>query len=279
MDKPLAASLEDANELARAVREVGVRSQMFSLVRSGWARRARELVESGAIGALAGLHCDLLFAKGPAGTAPGGRRRETYPPERFTFVDSKRELFTTGVYSIGLLRWITGREVRRVRAVTQNYFFGEHVRNDVEDFGAAVLELDGGVTGTITAGRIGWSAHPQGGPMRIQLVGTRGSIMVDAYRPRIEVSSDAPPWTPPERSAEDPMGFWTSTTLAAGTRAKRSWVVPPSAAEPMRDDVRHFVDCVIAEQESDVSVADGRAILEALFACYRSAATGEVVEV
>ena len=113
--------------------------------------------------------------------------------------------------------------------------------------------------------------------MRIQLAGSKGSVTVDAYRPRIEISSDAPPWTPPERNPEDPMGFWSSTNRAAGVRAKRSWVVPPTA-EPLSEDIRHFVDCIVEKRESDVNVTDGQAILEALFACYRSAASGAPVD-
>jgi predicted dehydrogenase len=276
MDKPLAGSLEDAADLVAAVRERGVKSQMFSLVRTPWAERARGLVRSGALGDLLALDCDLLFAKGPAGTAPGTPRKESYPPRRFTFVDSKRELFTTGVYSLGLLRWLSGREVRRVFATTQNYFFAEHARNGVEDFGAAVIELEGGIAASITAGRIGWTSHPAGGPMRLRLTGTRASAVVDAYRPRIEVSSDALPWTPPSRSPEDPMGFWSSTRRASGERPKEAWVL--SSAADVHADARHFLDSIAEDRESDLDAAAGKAILEALFACYRSAATGGVVD-
>lgn len=276
MDKPLAASPEEARELVQAVRAAGVRSQMFSLVRTPWAGRARDIVRSGSLGKLLGLHCDLLFAKGPAGTAPGERREESYPPRRFTFIDSKRELYTTGVYSIGLLRWLTGREVRRVTATTQNYFFREHARNDVEDFGAALLELEGGLTGSITAGRIGWMSHPAGGPIRLELFGERGSAVVDAHRPRIESSSDAPPWTSPPRNPEDPMGFWSSTRAASGEREKTAWTVPET--RPPASDASYFIDCILEGRESDLDASDGRAILDVLFACYRSAAEGRAVE-
>jgi predicted dehydrogenase len=276
MDKPLAGSLEEAEALDAAVREAKVRSQMFSLCRTPWAERARQLVRSGVLGELVAAHCDLLFAKGPAGSAERRPRREHYPPARFTFTDSKRELYTTAVYSIGLLRWISGREVRRVFATTQNYFFAAHQKNDVEDFGAALFTFDGGMTGSITAGRIGWTSHSGGGPMRIQLTGTRGSAMVDAYRPRIEVSDAEAPWTAPPLNPEDPMGFWTSTRRASGEKLKRAWLVPAPAGA--RSDAGYFIDCILEERESDVSVRDGRATLEALFACYRSAAAGAPVE-
>lgn len=276
MDKPVAGSLGDARQLESAVRAAGVRSQMFSLVRTVWAERARRILRSGRLGRLIGMHCDLLFAKGPAGTAPRARRRERFPPRQFTFVDSKRELFTTGVYSIGLLRWLAGRELRRVYATTENYFFEEHARNGVEDFGAAILSFEGGLQASITAGRIGWSSHPQGGPVRIQLVGSAGTALVDAHRPRLEVQRDGPPWTPPPRHPDDPMGFWSSTRKAAGEREKRQWVVPELEKAP--SDVAHFVDCIEEGRESDMNVSAAVAILEALFACYRSAAERAPVE-
>jgi predicted dehydrogenase len=282
MDKPIAGSLEHARDLVRAVAAAGVRSQMFSMVRRGWARRARELIRSGSIGALAGIHCDLLFAKGPAGTAPPARRRERYPPRRFTFVDSKRELFTTGVYSIGLIRWLAGLEVRRVHALTANYFFAEHAANDVEDFAAALLELDGGVAASITAGRIGWTSHPGAGPMRLYLSGARGSAIVDAYRPRLEIADGGPPWTPPPRFAEDPMGFWSSTQKLSGVVPKRAWrpfEIGAGAGGGDGSDAGHFLDCIEAGRESDINAVEATRTLEALFACYRSAAEGRPVGV
>jgi predicted dehydrogenase len=276
LDKPLAGSLEDADALVEAVRSRGVRSQMFSLLRTPWARRARRIAQSGALGDLVAIHCDLLFAKGPAGSAVPGPRKESYPPRRFTFVDSKRELFTTGVYSLGLLRSIARSEVRRVEATTENYFFAEHQRNDVEDFGAALLVLQSGAVGSITAGRVGWTSHPAAGVTRLWIVGTRASAWIDAYRPRVEVFDSAEPWRPPPRNPDDPMGFWASTRKAAGEKEKRAWAVP--AAADVASDVASFLDCVEAGRESDLSAADGRRILEVLFACYRSAAERRAVE-
>ncbi len=277
MDKPLATKVTDADALTRAVRAAGVRGQMFSLMHAAWGVRAKQAAAADQIGDLTGLHCDLLFAKGPAGRAPLGRpRKESYPPPRFTFVDSKREMFTTAVYSLVLIRNLTGRAVRSVRCVTANYFFAEHVKNDVEDFAALSMTLDGGIVASITAGRIGWQSHSAGGPMRVVLVGSRGSVLVDAYRPRAEISSDAPPWTAPPRNPDDPMGFWSSTRAAAGENPKRSWFMPPSAETS--SDQSHFVDAVLGGFESDVTIADGAAAVEVLMAAYKSAAFRKVVK-
>lgn len=275
MDKPVAGSVAQARELERAVKASGVRSQMFSLQRASWAQRARDVVRSGSLGDLVAIHCDLLFAKGHAVPLPAVRRNEAYPPSRFTFVDSKRELYTTGVYSIGLIRWLSGRGIVKAHAMTANYFFAEHVMNGVEDFGAAVFGLEGGLVASITAGRIGWSAHPSGGPVRLTLIGSRASAIVDAHRPRLEIASSESPWTPPAPHPGDPMGCWRSTQEEAGLVEKRSWVSIEAAAG---DDVAFFIDCIESGRDSDLDAGVAARIVEDLFACYRSAALGRPVD-
>ena len=276
MDKPLAASVEDARAIVAACRESRVRSHMDTMVRTAWASRAREVVASGRLGDLRSIHCDLLFAKGKAGTATLGRpRREHFPPAHFTFVDSKRELMTTGVYSLALISWLTSRRPRTVWATTSNYFFAEHAGHDVEDFGIIALTLEGGVTATLTAGRIGWSSDPAGGPNRVLLVGSRASLLIDAYHPRLELYNDEPPWTPPPVNPGDPMGFWKSGQAEAGVRPKQTWLVDPLAS-PV-SEAAYFLDCIDQNRESDMSAARAAEGIEVLMAAYRSAATGQVI--
>jgi len=64
-------------------------------------------------------------------------------PDRFELADSKRELSNVGVYPLVQLLSLVGRNVRRVTATTGNYFFAEHQRNNMEDFGQMLLELEG----------------------------------------------------------------------------------------------------------------------------------------
>ena len=73
------------------------------------------------------------------------------------------------------------------------------------------------------------------------------------------------------------MGFWSSTTRAAGAKPKRAWRAVHSNEGP--NDVGHFVDCIEDGRESDMNVREAGRILEALFACYRSASLGKPVEV
>ena len=275
LDKPMTCSVEDADAVVAAVEEAGVHSQVFSFIHYPWVQEARKAVESGAVGEIVAMHCDVMFAKGyTADQIPEKPREEDPRPKRFTFIDSKRELNTTGVYAIGLIRWIADAEVRKVFCITSNYFFVEHRRNQVEDFGVLALTLDNGIVTTVACGRIGWTSHPAGGPNRLYIFGTEGSLMVDASKPRVEVYADVPPWTPPPASALDPMSFWRSTQIEMGTKPKANWI---TIQEDSPSDVSRFIDCIDSDRESEVSARDGAASVETLMAGYMSAAEGSVV--
>ncbi|MGH9659610.1 MAG: Gfo/Idh/MocA family protein [Bryobacteraceae bacterium] len=275
LDKPIAGTLADADRIVDAVRMNGVRSQVFTHVNLPPAQRARRALESGRLGELRAIHCDLMFAKGHPADLPLDRpRRESPTPDRFLVPDAKRELFNIAVYSLALIRWLTRREILSVRAVTGNYFFAEHARRDMEDFGMMSLGLAGGVTATITAGRIGWMSHFGSGPNLTRLFGTKGSLLIDAFRPRIEIASGRAAWRPPERDPDDPMGFWRSTQVKTGVVPRPEWYVPEA---PARSDQSLFVDAIENNREAEVTAFDGAKAVEALMAAYRSAATGEVV--
>jgi predicted dehydrogenase len=277
LDKPLAATIGEADAIVAACRTSGVVSHMWSMVRAPVAATCRELAESGRLGELVAVHCDMTFAKGPAATAALGKpRRETAAPQVYELVDSKRELTNVGVYPLVMLLWLTGRGVRRVRATSGNYFFREHQANDMEDFGQILLEMDGGLVATVSAGRTGWRSHPAGGLNRVCLVGTKDAAVVDADWPRVAVWADVDAWTAPERDPEDPMGMWGGPKPQRyAARPKTAWFAPPSAAPA---DAAYFLDCIERGRASDVSAALAAHATEALLAAYQSAADGRMVE-
>ena len=232
LDKPLASNADQAREVVDAIAESGVVSQMYSFVHTPWAKAAKQCVESGRLGRLLSVHVDILFAKGPGGTNTGdSARSENTEPHRFTFVESKREFFDLGVYPIGLSLWLADAEPMKVSAVTGNYFFEQHLRNDTEDFGAATIEFSNDVVATVTGGRIGWNSHPAGGPHRITVVGDRGTERFDAWEPRLEGYSTAAAATLPDPHPEDPMGMWRSTQQASGIPRKTTY-------KPLADETR-----------------------------------------
>jgi predicted dehydrogenase len=274
LDKSLVPRLQEADALVAAVRKVGVRSHMFSFISQPWAREAKALVDAKRLGRLLAIHADAFFAKGRNGTAKlGSRRKEEFPPQRHQLVEAKRELDNVGVYPITLVRWLTGRHFRTVLGVTANYFFQEHQKHNVEDFGLLSCTLDDGLPVTIAAGRFGWTSHPAAGVNRLVLVGSERTLVVDANRPRAEVYCDEAPWAPPNVHPQDPMGFWSSTQDEVHTRPKRTWVPLTAAAS----DAAYFLDRLDGNRDSEINVVEAAHSAEVLLAAYRSAATREVV--
>ncbi len=275
LDKSLVPRLSEADALVSAVKKHGVRSQMFSFVSQPWAARGKRLLDEKRLGELRAIHADTFFAKGKTGTAQRGRpRKEEYPPRRQQQTASKREWDNVGVYPITLIHFLTGKKFKTVYGVTANYFFREHQKDDVEDFGLLSGTLEGGLPVTISAGRFGWTSHPAAGPNRVVLVGSEQTVVLDTNRPRLEVYTDEPPWTPPRAHPDDPMGFWSSTQEESGAKPKQTWV---SAGGPAATDASFFVDCLDAGKESPMSVVEAAHATEVLLATYRSASTGEVV--
>ena len=280
LDKPLAANADAAREIVEAVAESNVISQMYSFVHTPWAKAAKACVESGRLGKLLAVHADILFAKGPGGTAVGDVARvETAVPETFTFVESKREFFDLGVYPIGLCLWIADSDAEEVSAVTVNYFFGQHVKNDTEDFGAVSMKLASGVVATATGGRIGWHSHPAGGPYRITVVGELGTERFDAWEPRLETYSTAKRPELPTPHQDDPMGMWRSTQQASGVPRKTTFAPFADETRWYFDDISAFLDCVERGSEPVMSAARAFGPSKVISAAYRSAASGGVERV
>lgn len=278
LDKPLALNVQDAGAIVGAVKKAGVRSHMFTNIHSSWAQAAKRALEGGEIGELRAIHCDVLFAKGHAGTAPVGQKRVEKPEvERYTFVEAKREMCDIGVYAVTLVNWLSRKSVKTVFGTTGNYFFKEHVGCDIEDFGALALTLEDGTIATIAGGRMGWMSHPQSGVRRVQLVGTRGTLMFDASQSRLEIFADEPPFQPPSPHPLDPMGMWGSTNTESGVPPKRLW--PAIGEEEVRSEMEVFVDCIEAGEESEMNAEIAAESVAVIAAGYRSAATGEVVSI
>jgi predicted dehydrogenase len=251
---------------------------MFTMLHQPAAQKVLRTIARGGVGELRAIHCDLFFAKGYAGEGPLARRKETAQPapDSFLVPEAKREMFNIAVYALALIRAAAGRRAfESVHAATGNYFFDTNRRRNMEDFGVLALTLEGGITATIASGRTGWRSHPGAGHSRTRLVGTRGSLLLDASAPRIEVSGDSQLWwkVPPENPL-DPMGFWASSDQrkSGGTE----WTLPPV---PGQSDQSAFLDCLEQGAEALCTVSDGVRILEALFAAYRSAAAGDLVRI
>ncbi len=278
LDKPMALNAEDAQQIVDAVVNSGVRTQMFSNIHSSWARTVKNASESGCLGELKAVHCDVMFAKGHPGSAPIGKKRTQKPTlARYSFVEAKPEMFDIGVYAVSMVNWLTGKRVERVFGGTANYFFKEHHSCDVEDFGALVLTLEDDITATIAAGRYGWKSHAQGGVRKVHLIGTDATLTFDASANRLEVFAAEPSFEPPTPHPLDPMGMWSSTQSEIGMTPKQHWIDVNSGNDGQRE-FSAFIDCIENEVESEMNAEFAAHSVEIICAGYRSAATGKVID-
>ena len=225
------------------------------------------------------IHCEELFAKGPPGTAPEDVvRKEKERHADFTFPESKREMFDVGVYPLTVIHWLTGRKAESVTALTGNYFFAEHIENDTEDFGAISMQLEGGISASIIAGRFGYMSHPGGGVQRIVLVGDRATATFDANRPRVEVYSTDPSFVQPERDEFDPMRMWGSTDERVPMMPRNRWRRLDGGRDVMIDDIAAFIDCIENDDWPLITAREAAQPVEILMAAFMSAARNEEVQ-
>lgn len=277
LDKPMALNADDAQQIVDAVARSGVRTQMFSNIHSSWARTVKQALDSGHIGELQAIHCDVMFAKGHPGTAPVGQKRNQKPTlEKYSFIEAKPEMFDIGVYAVSMVNWLTGKRVQHVYGGTGNYFFKEHHGCDLEDFGALVLSIEDGVTGTIAAGRFGWQSHAQGGVRKVHLVGSEATLTFDASSNRLEVFAAEPAFEPPTPHPLDPMGMWSSTQSEIKGHPKHHWIDVVSENDGQRE-FSAFIDCIENGVESEMNAEFAAHSVEIICAGYRSAASGEVI--
>ena len=199
-DKPLTTRSNEADRLVEAIEKSGVKFLMWNRNFIPAIQHAREQIEAGAIGQPQAVHLDFYFAKdaGP----PKGSRQPGYPPIDWQShliaahvdgsdgglgVEPMGELAVEGIYPLGYLRMLTGRDVRRVFARSASHFQQVHADNGVEDLASVTLELEGGLIATLAIGRIGAASHPSGGEIKLHVVGSEGALVVSEARPEVGV--------------------------------------------------------------------------------------------
>ncbi|MCZ7568810.1 MAG: Gfo/Idh/MocA family oxidoreductase [Ardenticatenaceae bacterium] len=249
VEKPMAPDVAQCEAMDHACRAAGVvlmvvQSQRFR----GVNRRAKRLLDEGAIGALWQVRCCSLIPleatldvvrERPwmSGTGNGG-----------TFLSQT-------VHSFDLLRWLAGSEAQRIFAFSRAY--GDHALSDLSTM--AQVEFASGVMAQL------WASYEMPGMglpqsrFRFQLVGEKGALDFDGY---------------------------SSLDLVQDGAAVRVWEQQPFDALDPLDPVRlesftaqnqAFVDAVVNGTRPPVTAEDGRAAVELCQAALQSARTGDVV--
>lgn len=175
-EKPIATSLQDAEEMIAEADKAGVLLRTaFPMRHSHAVERVKAHIDSGAIG-------DIIGVK--------GTNRGKMPPGWFL----EKELSGGGavmdhtVHVADLIRWILGTEFTRVYAEAGTLLHDVQI----DDCGTLVMDLASGAIASLDPS---WSRpenFPIWGDVTLELIGTKGVISVDAFNQKGIVYSTVP---------------------------------------------------------------------------------------
>ncbi len=142
VEKPVALSLDDADELVRLAGERGVKVSACHQNRFNRAvQKMRAHLENGEFGTLSNAAVTVRWSR--------GRAYYESADWRGTWEMDGGALMNQCIHGIDLLRWMCGGDLRRVYGVTRQR---QHPYIEAEDVGAAVLEFANGVIATVEGG-------------------------------------------------------------------------------------------------------------------------------
>lgn len=245
IEKPIALSLEEADEIIQKAKEHNVKVSACHQNRFNKSiQKLREAVEEGRFGRL--LH----------GTAHiRWNRGEDYykqAPWRGTWEQDGGALMNQCIHNIDLLRWMMGNEIVEVIGMTDNL---NHNYIEAEDLGLALVKFANGSYGVIEGTT---NVYPKNLEETLYIFGEQGTVKVGGKSVNI---------------IEEWM-FADQKDNSEEVKAKYH-ENPPSVYgfghTPLYTDV---IDAIVNDRDPYVTAEDGRRALELVLAIYKSAAEG-----
>lgn len=234
-EKPLATTVADAQAMIDLCARTGTRLQTAFPVRfSPPIRQLKEMLHEGKLGRVYAAKCTNH------GSMPGG-----------WFVDKALAgggaVIDHTVHVIDVLRWFWQTEVSEVYAEIGDGLL--HPGLGCDDVGMLSFTLANGIYGTLDTSWSRPKSYPTWGDVKIEVVGARGAVQVDAFEQHVAVSSDG-----------------------AGKTRWANW-----GSNMDMGLMRDFVEMVRTGREPSITGQDGLAAVAVALAAYRSAETGKPV--
>ena len=238
-EKPIATTLADAEAMRDACEAAGVLFMTaFPMRFDASVRAVKDALDAGELGALQAVN--------------GINHSEIPRGHRAWFAD--RALAGGGavmdhtVHLTDLLRWLTGAEVEEVFAEVDNPFYPGEV--DVDTAGLVTVGLTNGVFAAIDCSWSRPTTYPRWGHLKMELIGERGGLSVDAFSQALTGYARTLPRNP-------------------------TWI--GWGADPNQAMIEAFLAAVAEGREPPVTWRDGYEALRVALACYESARAGQPV--
>jgi len=235
-EKPIATTIADAQAIIDACAASRTKLQTAFPVRfSPPIRNLKDQLDAGSLGEIYSAKCTNH------GFLPGRWFIDKHLAGGGAVIDHT-------VHVIDVLRWFWGAEVTEVYAEIGEGLFNPGL--GIDDAGLLSFQLSNGIYGTLDTS---WSrpvSYPTWGDVKIEVLGEKGLVRVDALRQQVAVSSNAVGKTQ-----------WTDwgSDMDAGL-------------------VADFVGMIREDREPSITGYDGLKALEVALAAYESARTGKTVK-
>jgi len=236
--KPLAVSMDQADEMVEACRKSGV----ILMYGENWLYapsvvRMREIIREGALGEILSIEA-----------------REQHSGSHSIY-STRREytgggvLIHMGVHPIGFIMHTMNQPVRKVYAELGNLLHDF----EVEDYAVLLMRFDGGSSGIAHSNYI-----TKGGMQdRIEIYGTGGMAFINmTHINPIQLYSES--------------GYSYVVEKASVSRGWTSPIIDEKTQYGYMNMLRHFTDCISNELKPDSDGAFGREVLKVVFAGYTS---------
>ena len=246
VEKPMMTNVADCDAMIAACKEAGVTLSVIQTLRyRGVFRRARELIEQGAIGEVRMINMTTLWTWDEA------------DKPWTTEAENGGEILDRGAHSFDMLRFLTGDDAVRIFATVNSY--------EVEAWrgmnAMAQVQFSRGATGQV------WMAHelpepgfPQGSDL-VRVWGEKGLLEAEHFG-KVRIATDGEwqdVWEMPE------IDFINNP-------------YEPKRLEAFFSQTQDFVDSLREGRPPAVTGEDGRAAIEMVEATHFSNLTGSAVE-
>lgn len=248
IEKPMAMSIDDAEEIIRRSEEKNVKVSACHQNRFNVAvQQMRQALEAGRFGKLSHGSIHVRWNR--------NQDYYTQAPWRGTWAQDGGCLMNQCIHGIDLLRWMMGDEVEEVYGVTQQQF---HDYLECEDIGMAVVKFKNGAVGTIEGTT---NVYPKNLEETLYLFGENGTVKVGGTS-----TNNIDVWNFADESDAD--------LKNKGLKEETSNVYGNGHTSLFAD----VMDAIEHDRKPYVDAVAGRNALEMILAIYQSAATGKPVK-
>lgn len=268
MEKPMAISLEEGNEMLEAIKGTGLLCQLaFQNRFSPAIIRTKEIIDEGTIGEIINFRISYYGSE-----YIGGDRKLGW--QIMKDEAGGGALVSLGSHCIDLARYFTNDEFGRVFATTQNRIgqsgSGKEIVPEVETSGQMIVEMRGGAIGTIEVSQVAAGSNID---IRYEIFGTKGTIRFNhAYPDFLDLFRQGDVCEP----LGGVRGFTQIQTLQKyETQKYPPWRVGVNWLRYAVESQYSFLKCLVGGTSPRPSVEDGLKVQEILEACYCSARVGQ----